>query len=45
MCVDDDDETEYRFGVHKFALREYVPIRDDDGEMHTFQVTSVQPVG
>ncbi len=39
----DDDEAGYRFGAHAFAPGEYVSIRDDDGEMHTFQVTSVQP--
>jgi hypothetical protein len=39
----DDDEAGYRFGTHAFATGEYVSIRDDDGEMHTFQVTSVQP--
>ena len=38
-----DDEAGYRFGAHKFALGEYVSIRDDDGELHTFQVASVQP--
>lgn len=40
---DDDDEAGYRFGAHKFALGEYVSIADDNGEMHTFQVASVQP--
>jgi hypothetical protein len=39
----DDDESGYRFGAHKFALGEYVSIKDEDGEMHTFQVASVQP--
>ncbi len=43
----DDDEAGYRFGAHKFAPGEYVSIGDDDdddddGEMHTFQVVSVQ---
>jgi hypothetical protein len=40
---DDDDEAGYRFGAHRFAPGEYVSIRDDHGELHTFQVTSVQP--
>ena len=32
----DDDESGYRFGAHAFRHGEYVSIRDDDGEMHTF---------
>jgi hypothetical protein len=39
----DDDESGYRFGAHAFRLGEYVSIRDEDGEMHTFQVASVEP--
>src|SRR5262245_25609692 len=39
-----DDDAGYRFGAHKFAPGEYVSIHDDAGELHTFQVTSVQPV-
>ncbi len=38
-----DDEAGYRFGTHVFRLGEYVSIRDEDGEMHTFQVASVEP--
>jgi len=40
---DDDDESGYRFGTHKFAPGEYVSIADERGELHTFQVVSVQP--
>ena len=40
---EDDDEAGYRFGAHAFAAGEYVSIRDEDGEMHTFQVVSVEP--
>jgi len=40
---DDDDEAGYRFGSHALTPGEYVSIRDEDGETHTFQVTSVQP--
>jgi len=40
---DDDDEAGYRFGSHAFNVGEYVSIRDEDGEMHTFQVVSVMP--
>jgi len=38
----DDDESGYRFGAHAFMPGEYVSIRDEDGELHTFQVASVQ---
>jgi hypothetical protein len=38
----DDDESGYRFGAHAFVTGEYVSIRDDKGELHTFQVASVQ---
>ena len=37
-----DDEAGYRFGAHAFVVGEYVSIRDEDGEMHTFQVASVE---
>ena len=39
----DDDESGYRFGSHVFRPGEYVSVRDDDGEMHTFTVVSVEP--
>ena len=42
--AEDDDEAGYRFGTHAFRPGEYVSIRDEDGEMHTFMVVSVQPV-
>ena len=41
--AEDDDEAGYRFGAHAFRTGEYVSIRDEDGEMHTFQVASVEP--
>ena len=41
----DDDESGYRFGAHAFSPGEYVSIRDEDGEMHTFRVVSVEPAG
>jgi hypothetical protein len=41
--ADDDDEAGYRFASHAFRIGEYVSIRDEDGEMHTFQVVSVEP--
>jgi hypothetical protein len=30
--------------MHAFAPGEYVSIKDDDGELHTFVVTSVEAV-
>jgi hypothetical protein len=41
--AEEDDEAGYRFGAHAFMPGEYVSIRDEDGEMHTFQVVSVEP--
>jgi hypothetical protein len=43
-ATEDDDEAGYRFGSHAFRPGEYVSIRDEDGEMHTFQVVSVESV-
>ncbi len=40
-----DDEAGYRFGTHSFGIGDYVSIRDDAREMHTFRVVSVTPVG
>ncbi len=39
-----DDEAGYRFGLHTFRPGEYVSIRDEDGELHTFVVKMVEPV-
>ena len=38
----EDDEAGYRFGVHAFVPGEYVSIRDEEGNLHTFQVASVE---
>jgi hypothetical protein len=38
----DDDEAGYRFGGHTFAPGEYVSITEDDGDVHTFKVMSVE---
>lgn len=35
------DESGYRFGAHPFRQGEYVSIRDENDEMHTFRVASV----
>ena len=40
----DDDEAGYRFGVHAFVPGEYVSIRGEEGELHTFQVATVESV-
>jgi len=42
--AEDDDESGYRFGAHAFRPGEYVSVRSEEGEMHTFQVTTVEPV-
>ena len=41
--AEEDDEAGYRFGNHAFRNGEYVSIRGEDGEMHTFRVVSVEP--
>ncbi|MBX9777317.1 MAG: hypothetical protein K2Y71_23315 [Xanthobacteraceae bacterium] len=38
----DDDEAGYRFGTHAFTPGEYVSITEDDGDVHTFKVISVE---
>jgi hypothetical protein len=42
-AAEEDDESGYRFGTHAFRPGEYVSIRDEDGDMHTFMVVSVEP--
>ena len=36
-----DDEAGYRLDAHRFVEGEYVSIRDDAGELHTFVVNHV----
>jgi hypothetical protein len=43
QSAEEDDEAGYRFAAHPFVPGEYVSIRDEDGDMHTFQVVSVEP--
>jgi hypothetical protein len=43
-ATSDDDEAGYRFGAHAFRTGDYVSIRDEEGEMHTFRVVSAEPV-
>jgi hypothetical protein len=40
----DDDESGYRFGAHTFIPGDYVSIRSEDGDLHTFQVAAVESV-
>lgn len=40
--AEDDDESGYRFGAHAFRPGEYVSISDEDGNMHTYQVATVE---
>jgi hypothetical protein len=44
IAGDEDDEAGYRFGEHPFVVGEYVSIRDDDGDLNTFQVAAVAPL-
>lgn len=36
-----DDEAAFRLGDHRMIEGEYVSIRDEDGDLHTFRVTRV----
>lgn len=40
----EDDEEGFRFGDERFVVGEYVSIREDDAQQHTFRVVSVTPV-
>ncbi len=40
----DDDEAGFRFEDESFVVGEYVSIREDDGDMHTFVVAKVAEV-
>jgi hypothetical protein len=39
---DDDDEAGYRLSSHSFLTGEYVSIRGEDDELHTFRVADVE---
>lgn len=41
---EEDDEAGYRFGAHPFVVGEYVSIKDEDGDLNTFQVVTVLDV-
>lgn len=44
IAGDEDAEAGYRFGSHPFVVGEYVSIKDEDGELNTFQVVTVTDV-
>jgi hypothetical protein len=41
---DEGDESGFKLATHRFVPGEYVSIRDEDGEMQTFVVTSTDAV-
>ncbi|MCA3160294.1 MAG: hypothetical protein ING72_03300 [Methylobacterium sp.] len=43
IAGDEDDEAGFRFGAHSFNMGDYVSIRDEDGVMHTFTVSLIEP--
>ena len=38
-----DEDAGYRFAAHAFAAGEYVSVRDEDGDLHTYRVASIKP--
>lgn len=38
----ESDEAGFRFGAHRFAVGEYVSIREPEGDLVTFQVRAVR---
>jgi hypothetical protein len=40
----EDEEACYRFSMHAFVNGEYLSIKNEGGELHTFVVTSVDAV-
>lgn len=44
VAGDEDDEAGYRLGSHTFNLGDYVSVRDEDGELHTFRVVAADRV-
>jgi len=41
---DEGDESGFKLSSHRFVPGEYVSIRDDDGDLHTFVVVTVDNV-
>jgi hypothetical protein len=42
MVISTPSSGRNRFGAHVFRPGEYVSIRNEEGEMHTFQVVTVE---
>lgn len=43
IAGDEDDEAGFRFGAHSFNMGDYVSIRGEDGVMHTYTVSLIEP--
>ena len=43
LSGEDGDELGFKLGSHHFVPGEYVSVRDDDGELHTLHIVSVEP--
>lgn len=43
-AFDSENEAGFRFTEERFEMGEYVSIREDDGEMHTFVVVQVEVI-
>jgi hypothetical protein len=41
---DEGDESGFKLATHRFVPGEYVSVRDEEGEMHTFRVVTVTDV-
>jgi len=41
---DEGDESGYKLSSHLFIIGEYISIRDEDDELHTFRVVSVEDI-
>jgi hypothetical protein len=44
LAGDEGDESGFKLSSHAFIPGEYVSIRDDDGDLHTFRVVTVEDV-
>ncbi len=41
---DEDDEAGFKLAQHTFNIGDYVSVRSDDGDLHTFRVVGTEPV-
>lgn len=44
-AASEDDEAGYKLDKHRFAIDEYVSIRQDDGEMLPFKIVGIRKLG